>query len=149
MHLCPASGLIEISVLLNCRVYPIKLLFRKYTSNASPSSRSRVSGILVSETYQKTYAQRQRLRRNSLPIEDFRRKRPTNPKSSVFFKFNLEPGRSSWKSSFGSDFWGLQANPCLEIRGVAQKTVQKSVLKNSRFFRTYLKKMEFFKNLQI
>ena len=162
MHLCPGSGLIETSILLwsftliemymilkpKSRSHKVCVTFSILTAGSMPS-RSRVSGIPVSETYQTTYAQRQRLRRNSLPIEDFRRKRPTNPKSSVFFKFNLESGRSGRKSSFGSDFRGLQANPCLKIKGVVQKAVQKSVLKNSRFFRKFLKKMELFKNLQI
>ena len=141
MEICPGSGMIKETLSV--------LLIVSYTSNASLSFQSRVGRIPVSETYQTTYAQRQRLRRNSLPIEDFRRKHPTNPKSSVLFKFNLESGRSGRKASFGSDFRGLQANPCFKIKGVVQKTVQKSVLKNSRFFRKFLKKMELFKNLQI
>ena len=54
--------------------------------------KSKVGGIPGPEAYHKKYAQRRRLRRNSLPNEDFRLERlSTNPKQgSFFFKFYLQ-----------------------------------------------------------
>ena len=51
------------------RSHKVCVTFSILTAGSMPS-RSRVSGIPVSETYQTTYAQRQRLRRNSLPNEN-------------------------------------------------------------------------------
>ena len=72
------------------------ILFR-ISSNASLSSKLRVGGIPGPEAYhEENYAQRRRLRQNSLPNEDFRLSASTNPKqSSLFFNYSTFKQHSS------------------------------------------------------
>ena len=87
----------------------LTILFR-ISSNASPSSRLRVGGIPGPKPYhEKKYAQRRRLRQNSLPNEDFRLSASTNPKqSSFFFNYSIFKLHSS-----SSTLQILSSNPPL------------------------------------
>ena len=77
--------------------------------------KSKVGGIPGPEAYHKKYAQRRRLRLNSLPNEDFRLKRLCQPeKSSLFFKFNIQISLFSLLSS-NCTLQNLSSNCILQI----------------------------------
>ena len=115
--------------------------------------KSKVGGIPGPAAYHKKYTQRRRLRRNSLPDEDFRVKRLYQPKKSRFYStliFKLHTSNSIFKLHSSNSIFNtalfkfyLQASISAPyFRQIVQFQIVKNLLKSSKLNRRILAHFE-------